>query len=345
MSRYRIAIVAAALALCSHALVADVRVDEKTHVEFAGMMGKMMNFFGGKSAREGVVSTVAVKGERKATMNDEKGTIVDLGEEKMYELDLKKKTYKVTTFDELRRRLEEAQKKAAENMQKAKEKAAEKPSKPEEMNVEFDVDVKNTGQRKMINGFDSRESIMTITVRQKGKTLAQAGGMVLTLDQWLTPKIAAMKEVADFDMRFAKKVYAGLVAGVPAEQMAAATAMYPMMKQALGRMTTEGAKIDGTPILSTMTMDAVRSDEQVAQEAKETKTAPADSGGKIPTSVGGLLGGLAKRAAAKKAAEDETEKGDKSRATFMTTTTEVLKFATDVPASDVAIPSGFKETK
>jgi transposase len=30
-----------------------------------------------------------------------------------------------------------------------------------------------------------------------------------------------------------------------AQQMAAMTAMYPMMKQAMGRMTTEGEKLDG----------------------------------------------------------------------------------------------------
>ena len=36
---------------------------------------------------------------------------------------------------------------------------------------------------------------------------------------------------------------------------------------------------------------------------------------------------------------------DKSRTTFMTTTHEVLKVATDVAPADLAIPAGFKETK
>ena len=54
--------------------------------------------FGGKAARDGVTSTVAVKGDRKATMNGETGQIIDLAEEKIYDLDLKKKSYKVTTF-------------------------------------------------------------------------------------------------------------------------------------------------------------------------------------------------------------------------------------------------------
>ena len=40
-----------------------------------GMLGKVVNFFGGKSAREGVVSTVAVAGDRKMTTSgDNTGT-------------------------------------------------------------------------------------------------------------------------------------------------------------------------------------------------------------------------------------------------------------------------------
>ncbi len=114
----------------TYSLRADVRADEKTRVEFAGMLGRMMNLFGGKGAKEGVVSTVAVKGDRKATLNDSTGTIVDLAEEKIYDLDMKKKTYKATTFAELRRRMEEAKKKAEQDAQKEqakenKEKAAE----------------------------------------------------------------------------------------------------------------------------------------------------------------------------------------------------------------------------
>ena len=72
--------------------------------------------------------------------------------------------------------------------------------------MEIDFDVKNTGEKKTINGFDTHQVVMTITVREKGKTLEQSGGMVLTSDMWLAPTIAAMKEIADFDMRYAQKL-------------------------------------------------------------------------------------------------------------------------------------------
>ncbi len=326
----------------SDSLHADVRADQKSRVEFAGMLGRMVNIFGGKAAREGITTSVAVKGDRKASISDATGQIIDLAEEKVYDLDLKKKNYKVTTFAELRRRWEEAQKKAAADAKKDEARDQDKPAAadPNAKQMEIDFDVKNTGEKKTINGFDTRQQIVTITVREKGKTLEQGGGMVMTSDLWLAPKIAAMKEIADFDLRYAKQLYgSSMIAGVSAEQMAAAMALYPMMKQALGKMTTEGGKIDGTPVQSTMTMDTVKSANQLAEEAKA-----GDSEGKNAASggVGGLLGGFAKKMAAKKMGGDDA---GKARATFMTMNNEVLKVVTDVTAADVAVPAGFKENR
>jgi hypothetical protein len=334
----------AAAILTPSAARADVRADEKTRVELAGMLGRMMNMFGGKAAREGVVSTVIVKGDRKVTLHEDNGQIIDLAEEKIYDLDLKKKSYKVTTFAELRRRWEEQQKRAQERTSREQRSANEKPAErdPNAKEMEVDFDVKNTGQKKTINGFDTHEVVMTITVREKGKTLEQSGGMVLTSDMWLAPTVRSMKEVADFDMRYAQKLYGG-VAGLSAEQMAAALAMYPMIKPALARMSSEGGKLDGTAIETTTTMDAVKSAEQVAQESKDRESSASksdDSDAKPQSGLGGLLGGLSKKIGPKGGGDDDA---GKPRATFMTMTHEVLKIGSDVSAADLAIPAGFKE--
>lgn len=83
MFRSRIALaVAVCLALGStQALRTDVRSDQKTRFQLAGALGKVVSMFGGKAARDGVTSTVAVKGNRKVTMNDTTGQIIDLSEE------------------------------------------------------------------------------------------------------------------------------------------------------------------------------------------------------------------------------------------------------------------------
>ena len=324
----------------SAAVRADVRADEKSHVEFAGMLGRMVNMFGGKAAREGITSTVAVKGDRKASLNDATGQIIDLAEEKIYDLDMKRKTVRVTTFAELRRRMEEAQRKAQEDAKKEQPSEAKPAEQPkDEKQMEIDFDVKNTGQKKTINGFDTHEVVMTITVREKGKTLEEGGGLVMTSDLWLAPRIAAMKEVADFDRRYYEKLYGPMIVGASAEQVAAALALYPMLKPAMGRMNTEGAKLDGTAIQTTTTVDAVKSQEQMAQEAqqKSDENKNAAQGG-----ISGLAGRFAKKVTEKKMGGDEA---NKQRATFMTLNNEVLKVTTEVAATDVAVPAGFKEAK
>jgi sRNA-binding protein len=336
------ALTLALLVVSSYPLRADVRTDEKGRVEFAGLFGKMVNFFGGKAAKEGVTSTRALKGERMATLTDVGGQIIDLNEEKIYTLDAKKKTYTVITFAELRRQMEEAKKKAEEEMRKeqAREKKEAPPARdPNEKELEVDFSVKKTGERRTINGFDTQETVMTITLREKGRKLEESGGLVLTSDMWMAPKIAAMKEIADFYVRYAQKLGGPMVAGASAEDMAAAMAMYPSMKQALARMNAENVKLDGTSIMSTVKIDAVKSADQVAQDAKSTDT---DSKA-APKSIGGLVGGLTRRAAQKKASEGQNE--PKDRSTIMTITSEMLKVSTDVGAADVAIPAGYKEGK
>lgn len=329
-----------ALLVSADTLRADVRADEKTQVQFAGALGKIVNFFGGKGAREGVTSVVAVKGERKSSLNDSTGQIIDLSEEKVYQLDIKRKTYKVVTFAELRRQMEEAQRKAEEAR---KQQGAEPPPQTDEKGKEMEIDftVKNTGETKTINGFNTHQSVATVTVREKGKTLEQSGGLVMTTDLWLAPAIPAMKEIAEFDMRYAQKLYGPMLTGASAQDMASAMALYPMLKPALARMSAEGGKIEGTPILTTVTMEAVKSAEQLAQEQKQGEESDSAKSTSMPRSVGGLLGRVAKKAASKKDKDEEP----KARTAFMTTTREVLKVATEVSAADLAIPQGFKENK
>src|ERR1700687_1160517 len=114
------------LIVSGYSLKADVKSDEKSLVKFEGMLGKVVNLFGGKAAREGVRTSVAVKGDRKASISDSTGQIIDLKEEKIYDLDVKKKTYKVITFAELRRRMEEARKKAEEDAERAEAQGGQK---------------------------------------------------------------------------------------------------------------------------------------------------------------------------------------------------------------------------
>ena len=328
-----------ATSLWSVPAAADVKSQERTQLKFEGMLGKMFGFFGGKAAREGMVETAALKGNRMMTTSSDTGQIIDLAEEKVYDLDMKKKTYTVATFDELRRRMREAQERARQQAAQAKPET-EKAAPAEEPKVEIDFDMKETGQKRTISGYECREVVMTVTTREKGKTLEQGGGLQMIANTWLAPEIPALKEREAFEMKYAQKVYGEAFSAASMEQMAAAMAMYPGMKDAMTRMSKENVNMSGTPLLTTLTMQAVKSDEQVAQEKQQG----GDSGSAPPTGMGGLMGGFAKKMAKKKETPEASGQ-PANRATILTSTTEVLGISTDVAASDVAIPAGFREAR
>ena len=325
-SRTRILAAAAVAALVIAPLTADVKTRQRTHVKLEGMLGKMYNLFGGKGAREGMISTVAVKGNRKAMMGDNSGQIVDIGEEKVYDIDLKKKEYRVTTFEELRRRMKEAQERAEKEAAK-EENRAEKPEEGPRKEWEFDFKADETGQKKQIAGYDTRQVIMTVTMREKGMALEDSGGVVMTADTWLGPDIPALKELIDFDRRYYEKLYGSEVMGLAADQMAMVMAMYPMLKDASDRLKKEGAKVQGTALMTTMTFEGVKSKAALETETNQQK----DSGG-------GGIGGMLARKMTKK-------EPPKQRATVFTATNEYQEVATSVAAADLDIPAGFKEKK
>ena len=88
----------------------------KTHVEFSGMLGRMAEMLGGKSAREGLTSTVAVKGDRKATLSEASGQIIDLsGGEGLRPRHQEEELPRNHVRRAPKPRMEEARKKTAEN--------------------------------------------------------------------------------------------------------------------------------------------------------------------------------------------------------------------------------------
>ncbi len=322
------------LALLSPAAArADVKTQERTQIRFEGAIGKMVNMFGGKGAREGLTTTVSLKGQRMLSITGETGEIIDLAEEKVYTLDLKGKSYSVMTFAEMRKRMEEAMAKAEKDAAAAKPEA-EKPA-PNEPKKEYDVDftIADGSGAKQIAGRDTKESVATITVREKGKTLEEAGGLVLETHLWMTPKVAALQELADFRMRYAQAVYGPMMAQA-APNMTQAMAMYPQMKDAMAKLAEEGKKLNGTPLLT----EAIFIVAAPPGSQSEQKAEPAPG-------LGGLLGGLGrfrKKGNDAPAPAPAAAAAAPGRATVLTTTTETLQITPSATDADVALPAGLK---
>ncbi len=307
-------------------LNADVKSRQKTLVKFEGMLGKVAGMFGGKAAKEGVINTVVVVGDRQMTTTDQTAELIDLAAEKVYRIDLRNKSYKVQTFAEIRQEWEKAQ----AEMQKERP-AAEQAQPGSE--YEIDVDVKETGQSRTIAGYPCRQVVTTLTIRQKGKRI-EDGGMVMTADSWLGPEIPALREQAEFQQRYLQKVF-GTDAVTTAKDLAQAMAMYPQLKSGMERMRKEAGKLTGTPVLVTTTMEGVSSPEQAKAEQER--------GG---AGIGGIAGGIGGMLGRRKKAEEAPAGGapkTPGRSAIMTTTTELLGVETTVAAQEVEIPAGFKQ--
>jgi hypothetical protein len=291
--------------------------------------------FGGKAMKEGVVNTIAVSGDRMMKVTDQSGELIDLAAEKVYKIDFKGKSYKVQTFAEIRKEWEDDQAKMKEQAAASKEPADQPKGGEPQYEVDFSVD--KTGERKTINGYDCQRFIMTIAMRQKGKKLEDGGGMVMTTDMWMGPKIPAMEEQWAFQQRYVKKVF-GTDTETMERDLAQVMAMNPQMKPGMERMNKETAKLDGTAILTTMKMESVVTAEQAQARADQPKPG-----------IGGLPGGLGGMFGKKKKAEEAPKEGQpaaagaSNRATILTTTTELLGVETSVAAADVEVPAGFRQ--
>jgi hypothetical protein len=223
-------------------------------------------------------------------------------------------------------------------------------SAPNANNLEVELSVKETGQKKTIAGFDTHEVVMTITMHEKGKKVEDTGGMGLVSNLWLTSKLPGDDEMAAFYMKLYEKL-ALAVDMRQMQQMAMAMAANPMMGDMMKKFAEEAKKLKGTAVLTETRFEAVQSKEQMAQAAKEEKEGndvDIPMGGSKKSIGIGMLGGMMGRAMKKKAEEkaaDNAASSTPGRATIMTSTDQLVSLTGSVSDADVALPAGFKEKK
>ncbi|HEX9406682.1 MAG TPA: hypothetical protein VF975_05145 [Thermoanaerobaculia bacterium] len=317
----RISTISLALALTASIAVADATYQEKTQIHFAGALGSVINVFGRSATHEGVVTDVAIHKNRKLSHTGDNGEIVDLDEQKIYYLDYGRKTYKVVTFDELRRQYEEQKARA----EKRESRSADKNEKQgPEYEVEFSV--KSPGNKETINGWATHEEIATITVHEKGKKLEDTGGFVLTSDMWIGPRVAAKREMVEFERRFMQKVYGdSLMADM--RQAAAMFAAMPAFGKAMKTFNEKQGSFDGSPIRTKMTFETVAGKNPSADQQQQPASPAA--------ALGGLLGRMKQRR--------QSEDAGPQRSTMFDSNNELLKASTSASANDVALPAGFTQ--
>jgi hypothetical protein len=229
---------AVSLVLAAGSARADFSYEQTTKIT-GGMMAGMMKVAGAfsKQAREPMTSTVSVKGNRMAVTHARGVNIIDLDAETMTDIDLEKKTYSVITFADF-----------GKAMQKLSQKMGQKNDSAQ---MNFKADVKNTGATRTINGFQTKEMVLTLTIEGQDEKSGQKGGMNVVTDMWLAPNLPGYDEVKNFYARMAQKLafapgMGGFGAMMGGQQAGLAKGMSEMYK--------ETSKIDGVPVLQVIRM-------------------------------------------------------------------------------------------
>ena len=306
----------------------DFSYDETSKIT-GGMMAGVMKFAGAfsKQAREPMVSTVAVKGNRMVHGSQHHASVIDLDSETITEINFDKKQYSVMTFAQMKQMMDEMSQKMKSS------------SDAQKADVHFNVSAKDTGEKKTISGYDTHEMILTMEMEGTDKETGNKGGMVVTSDMWIAPKASGYEEIAEFHKHMAKKLdWTPSSMGMMGAR--------PDMAKGMAELAKESSKLNGMPVFQIVKMGVhaegqPQNGQPAAQQQQDQQT--------DKPSLGSLLGGKFGR---KKKDESSSDggappqgSGDAS-GSLMEMTMEMGGFSSAaVDPSKFEIPAGFKQVE
>ena len=331
-------------------LRADFTYEETSKITGGAIVG-LMKFAGAfsKDARragEPINSTICIKGNRMVRKSQMSTSITDLDAETITTINFDKKTYSTVTFAQMKQAMDDAMKKMDRS----------KADNPDVKDVKFDVKVNKTGQTRNINGIDTHEVIMTMTMQGTDQKSGAKGGMDVTSDSWLAPKIAGYEEVRAFYRRMAEKL--NWVPGAGGGMM-----NRPDIAQGMSELYKEGAKLDGIPVMQIVKMGG--NVENLPQDAdsgsnrensRQSKSASSSSSSMPPTSVGGAIGsalggrfgglGRKKKEQPQEQPAESSGQPTSGSASLLEMTIEMTNYSSAPADSGLfVIPAGFKQVE
>ncbi len=363
----------AACLLCPTALLADFQYQETTQITGGSIVGlmKMAGAFSSQArqANQPITSTVMLKGNRMVRMRPDSTEIIDLDRGTVTEIDTAKRQYTTMTFEQMRQRLEQAQRDAEKKQASARQQAPapDEADKDAAKNVDlsYQVHVENTGATKQVSGLDTNEAIMTMQMVAQDKTSQQKGALGITNDMWMAPDIPGFAEVRAFDEKLAKRM-GYVVSGTRSPGLSALMAQ-PGAAKSLENMAAEMQKLKGVPVLQVMRMGSTADGKPLPAASQaplpETATPQMPSAGDIAQqtatsaiasklgSMGGLGAGFGGFGRKKKAEAPPPDDSAKAQADAAATTSVLIESSTTMSGFSSApvdpahfdIPAGYKE--
>jgi hypothetical protein len=254
-------IAAVVLAATVAASPADVTINQTTKFDgfgergWLGSEGSSVMIISGDRAR--IESTSKPTGKLMKHFAGEDGArsamITRLDRKVMYAVDFKDKSYQEIPFDFFKQN-QQAMMDAMSQAQAEKSQAQAGQQQPPPLECDpIKFDVKNSGEKQSVNGFDATHVVITGNQPCHNTQTKQTCNMVYTADDWFAPMTAALKDVRAFAL---KQAAAMGIDPADAQKFAqAAKGLLSQNTEGLEAVGKELARIDGYPVRTRLTIE------------------------------------------------------------------------------------------
>jgi hypothetical protein len=335
---------------------ADVTITRSTSVEGVGAMA-MANMSG--------TSKTTISGDKSRTDSDTKmqsklvgflarnaagpsADIVRLDEGKIYHLNLNKKEYTETTFEQLRAQLQKASDQVNSNADRRQASAVDQ-SKCEWLPAK--VSVSRTGEKAQFAGYDSERAIITASQPCQDKESGSICEVAIILDQWMSTGFSENAEARQFYSAYAAKM--GLDQAGLEDATQRAKALFSQYQGIWGEVAEKLQGMKGYPVKSsfTLALGGAQCKDSRAQQTQSSQSDDSAGPGGFAGAVAGKLGGLFH----KKKDDADAPPAQPAPATtpvpvpagdvaLMTVSSQLVSVSTDGASADVfAVPADFKK--
>jgi hypothetical protein len=335
---------------------ADITIQRTTSVQGVGAMA-FANMSG--------TSTTSISGDRSRTDSDMKmqskivgflarnaigpsADIVLLDQDKFYHLNVNKKEYTETTFEQFRAQ-----------MQKMSDQANSADSKQQPSAIDQSkcvwlppkVDVTKSGEKAQFAGYDAERVTVSATQPCQDKDTGAICEIALVMDLWNSADFAVSSETRKFYSAYASKMGMDLANSQDASERA--KALFGQYKGVWTEVAAKMQTVKGYPVKSSFTLGlggtqckGSNSQQSQSNQTDSAPQSPGDLAGAVVGKLGGLFGKKKDSAdappaqAAATAAPVPMPPGDVS---LMTVSSQLVSVSTNAVSADAfTVPAGFK---
>ena len=350
---------------------ADITIERTTSVEgvggmaFANMSGSSKTSISGDMSRTDTDMKMQSKivGFLARNALGPSAEIVLLDQDKLYHLNINKKEYTETTFEQLHAQMQ----KMSDQMNASGDK--QQPAAVDQTKCVWlpaKVDVTKSGEKAQFAGYDAQRVTVTATQPCQDKDTGAICEIALVLDQWTSADFAESSEARKFYTAYASKM--GIDVSNSQDVSERAKALFAQYKGVWTEIVAKMQGVKGYPVKSSFTLglggpQCKNSNSQQAQTGQSDSSSPSSSSNPSPSAspsgiagaVVGKLGGLfqkkkdnADAPAAPPAPAVAPVAMPPGDVALMTVSSQVVSVSTNAVSADVfTVPPGFKkiETK